>query len=105
MVHRCYFDERDKEMAAYRWLVDELGVCATLADHEGVTPLVLAIRFNRPVFLEFFAQRADFDAEAYTWALRAQAGFSPQLIEGGQAPRAFRSAQGACPCDRFGDTR
>ncbi|WP_295510609.1 NAD(P)/FAD-dependent oxidoreductase [uncultured Sulfitobacter sp.] len=29
-----------------------------------------------------YRQRADFDAEAYTWALRAQAGFSPQLIEG-----------------------
>ena len=29
-----------------------------------------------------YRQRADFDAEAYTWALRAQAGFVPQLIEG-----------------------
>ncbi|MFT6090778.1 NAD(P)/FAD-dependent oxidoreductase [Sulfitobacter sp.] len=29
-----------------------------------------------------YRQRTDFDAEAYTWALRAQAGFVPQLIEG-----------------------
>ncbi len=29
-----------------------------------------------------YRSRADFDAEAYTWALRAQAGFVPHLIEG-----------------------
>lgn len=29
-----------------------------------------------------YRSRADFDAEAYTWALRAQAGFVPDLIEG-----------------------
>ena len=30
-----------------------------------------------------YRKREDFEAEAYTWALRAQAGFTPQLIEGG----------------------
>jgi D-amino-acid dehydrogenase len=29
-----------------------------------------------------YRKRADFDAEAYTWALRASAGFAPALIEG-----------------------
>ena len=29
-----------------------------------------------------YRKREDFEAEAYTWALRAQAGFTPQLIEG-----------------------
>lgn len=29
-----------------------------------------------------YRKRADFDAEAYTWALRAQSGFEPDLIEG-----------------------
>lgn len=29
-----------------------------------------------------YRTRADFDAEAYTWALRAAAGFTPELIEG-----------------------
>ncbi len=29
-----------------------------------------------------YRSRANFEAEAYTWALRAQAGFVPQLIEG-----------------------
>ena len=31
-----------------------------------------------------YRNRAAFDAEAYTWALRADAGFTPDLIEGGQ---------------------
>lgn len=30
-----------------------------------------------------YRKHEDFEAEAYTWALRAQAGFTPQLIEGG----------------------
>lgn len=29
-----------------------------------------------------YRNRTDFDAEAYTWALRAEAGFAPDLIEG-----------------------
>jgi glycine/D-amino acid oxidase-like deaminating enzyme len=29
-----------------------------------------------------YRRRADFEAETYTWALRAQAGFTPDLIEG-----------------------
>ncbi|WP_304950651.1 NAD(P)/FAD-dependent oxidoreductase [Sulfitobacter sp.] len=31
-----------------------------------------------------YRNRAAFDAEAYTWALRAEAGFAPELIEGPQ---------------------
>ncbi|MFD2741062.1 NAD(P)/FAD-dependent oxidoreductase [Sulfitobacter aestuarii] len=40
-----------------------------------------------------YASRAAFEAEAYTWALRAEAGFVPELIEG-QALREYEPALG-----------
>ena len=41
-----------------------------------------------------YRKRADFEAEAYTWALRAQAGFTPSLIEG-RAVQEYEPALGS----------
>ncbi|KMK67764.1 FAD-binding oxidoreductase [Puniceibacterium sp. IMCC21224] len=54
------------------------------AQHMSLTDGLAARRYVVPgEYVYAYGDRADFDAEAYSWGLRAEAGFEPQLIEGG----------------------
>lgn len=59
-------------------------VADSLEQHQALTAGTDAAKWVQPSEYNFaYADRAAFDADGYTWALRREAGFVPELIEGG----------------------